>query len=354
MATSTVSVRDVEFATVLRHRLDAYFQDQNLSRRAETRMWVKVIAGFSLAILTYASLYLFPVNNTGFFLLYLVHGLTQLFIMLNIAHDANHYAVATNKTLGAVLAHCFDVFGINSYMWRVLHNQGHHPNINVCGEDEDVVARGYLRFSPYVKKNFFHRFQHLYAWILYGLSTFDYVLMKDWDYFFFTNYRRAKQMKHPVSEYVKLFLFKAFYYTYMLILPVIVLHRSPVLVFAAFFTAHFLVGLIAQFIFQTTHAIKPSYFPATKDDVPNYSVHVLNTTADYATGKGLSDWLLGGLNHHVVHHLCPGVCHSHYPPLTEIVKQTAAEFGVQYRENRTIWVAIGQHYTLLKQMGKLP
>lgn len=353
MATSSIEP-DVQFATVLRHRLDGYFRDNQISRKGESRMAVKLAGGFGFAFLTYLSLYLFPMNDWQFFLLYLIHGMAQLFIFLNIAHDGNHYAISSNRTVSELLSYSFDLFGISSYIWRILHNTGHHQNINVCGEDEDVVARGYLRFTPSVKRRWIHRYQHIYAWFLYGLSTFDYVIVKDWDYFFFTSYRRVKGMKHPVKEYVKLFGFKFFYYTYMLLLPVLILHRHPLLVFAAFFTAHFVIGLVAQFIFQTTHAIEASYFPASRDDVRNYVLHILATTADYATGPSAGDWFLGGLNHHVAHHLCPGVCHTHYPRLTRIVKETADEYGIPYRANATIWQAIGRHYSLLKFMGSRP
>jgi linoleoyl-CoA desaturase len=352
MANPSIRLDDREFTTVLQRRLDAHFRRQNLSRKGDSRMMAKVVGGLTLSFATYAALYVFPMNAWQFFLAYLLHGLTHLFLLLNVAHDSNHYAVSKNRFANRALPYVFDLFGINSYMWRVLHNRGHHPNINVCGEDEDVMARGYLRFSPYVPRKPIHRFQHIYAWLLYGLSTFDYVLLKDFQYFFATDYRRAREMKHPLKEYVILFGTKLFYYTYMLILPVVILHRAPLLVFLAFLCSHFLVGLIAQFIFQTTHAIEASYFPQEREDINNYVLHILATTADYSTEGSVADWFLGGLNHHVAHHLCPDVCHIHYAQLTRIVKETASEYGIPYRANTTIWQAVRQHFSHLKRMGQ--
>jgi linoleoyl-CoA desaturase len=340
------------FAIDLRHRLDGYFRDRNLSRKGDAKMRAKVAGGFTALVISYAALYIFPMSARGFVAVYLIHGLTQLFLLLNIAHDSNHYSVTRNRFANRALPYVFDLCGINSYMWRVLHNQGHHSNINIRGEDEDVVARGYLRFSPFTPRKAAHRFQHLYAWLLYGLSTFDYVLPKDFQYFFFTNYRRARQMKHPFREYVILFATKLFYYTYMLVLPVWILHRSPLLVFFTFLGAHFIIGLTAQFIFQTTHAIGASYFPEGKQEIGSYTLHIHRTTADYGTEGSIADWFLGGLNHHVAHHLCPDVCHTHYPQLTRIVRETARRHGVQYRANATIWQAVAQHYSHLKQMGR--
>jgi linoleoyl-CoA desaturase len=62
-------------------------------------------------------------------------------------------------------------------------------------------------------------------------------------------------------------------------------------------------------------------------------------------------WLAGGLNHHIAHHLCPFVCHTHYASLTRIVKETAEEFGVPYRQHPTMSRAIVHHLILLKQLG---
>jgi linoleoyl-CoA desaturase len=62
-------------------------------------------------------------------------------------------------------------------------------------------------------------------------------------------------------------------------------------------------------------------------------------------------WLAGGLNHHVAHHLCPFVCHTHYAPLSRIIKETAEEFGVPYRQHPTMTRAIWSHLVLLKQLG---
>ena len=137
----------------------------------------------------------------------------------------------------------------------------------------------------------------------------------------------------------------------MLVLPIVVMKEPPLLVFAAFFVVHLVVGVSVVLVFQTTHIIEETYFPLHRSEFENGVYHVFATTADYATENPLVGWLVGGLNHHVVHHLCPYVCHTHYAPLTRIVKQTAAEFGVPYRQHTTMTKAIRHHLQLLKQLG---
>jgi len=137
----------------------------------------------------------------------------------------------------------------------------------------------------------------------------------------------------------------------MLVLPVVVLGKSPLLVASAFVLVHLIVGLTVSLVFQTTHTVDGTYFPTDRSEFDNDVYHIFATTADYATSSPLVGWLAGGLNHHIVHHLCPFVCHTHYPPLTRIVKRTAEEFGVPYREHPTMTRAIVHHFKLLKQLG---
>lgn len=54
----------------------------------------------------------------------------------------------------------------------------------------------------------------------------------------------------------------------------------------------------------------------------------------------------------VEHHLFPKVCHTHYRALSNIVEQTAQEFGVPYYENATFSTALASHYRLLRRFGR--
>jgi len=137
----------------------------------------------------------------------------------------------------------------------------------------------------------------------------------------------------------------------MLVLPVVLLGKSPLLVALAFVLVHLIIGLTVSLVFQTTHSVESTYFPSNRGEFDNGIYHIFATTADYATESPLVGWLVGGLNHHIVHHLCPFVCHTHYAPLTRIMKETAEEYGIPYRQHPTMSGAIKRHLLLLKQLG---
>jgi linoleoyl-CoA desaturase len=183
------------------------------------------------------------------------------------------------------------------------------------------------------------------------MFSLDYVFVRDFQHFFFPSHDYVKRAKHPLREYAVLFAGKGFYLTYMLVLPVMVLGKSPLLVAGAFLLVHLVVGLSVTLVFQSTHTIDSTYFPSDRGEFENGVYHIFATTADYATENPLVSWLVGGLNHHIVHHLCPYVCHTHYAGLTRIVKETAEEFGICYRQHPTMTRAVRHHLILLKQLG---
>jgi linoleoyl-CoA desaturase len=339
------------FPKVLRRRLDRFFADRELSPKADSRMWVKIAAGLAVLGGSWIALYALKLNSWQFVALYLLSGLAQTFLLLNIAHDSNHNAISSVPQINKLLNYVFDVCGINSYMWRILHHRGHHSCINLHGEDDALTGRGIFRFTPHEPRAPYHRFQHIYALFFYAMFSLDYVFVRDFESFFFPTHGYLKRTRHPAREYAILFAGKGFYLTYMLILPVVLLGKSPLLVAGAFMLVHLVVGLSVTLVFQTTHTIDTTYFPADRSEFDNGVYHIFATTADYATGNPLVSWLAGGLNHHIVHHLCPFVCHTHYAPLTQIVKETAEEFGVPYRQHPTMTRAILHHLILLKQLG---
>jgi linoleoyl-CoA desaturase len=339
------------FPKVLRRRLEKFFIDADVSPKANPSMWLKIAFGMAVLAGSWIALYALHPAAWAFVALYVLGGLAQTFLLLNIAHDSNHNAISSRPSINKSLNYVFDLCGISSYMWRILHHRGHHSCINLHGEDDAIEGRGLFRFTPHDPRAPLHRFQHIYALFLYAFFSLEYVFVRDFQSFFFPAHSYLTRTRHPLREYFILFAGKAFYLTYMLVLPVMVMKEPPLLVLAAFFIVHFIVGLSVVLVFQTTHVIEDTYFPLRRDEFENGVYHVFATTADYATENPLVGWLVGGLNHHVVHHLCPYVCHTHYAPLTRIVKQTAEEFGVPYRQHATMTKAVWHHLQLLKHLG---
>ena len=208
------------FPKVLRRRLDRFFAEANVSPKADTTMWGKIALGGAVLAGSWIALYALHPPAWAFLALYVLGGLAQTFLLLNIAHDSNHNAISSRSAINKSLNYVFDLCGISSYMWRILHHRGHHSCINLHGEDDAIEGRGLFRFTPHDPRTPLHRFQHIYALFLYALFSLEYVFVRDFQSFFFPGHAYLTRTKHPLREYVVLFAGKAFYLTYMLVLPV--------------------------------------------------------------------------------------------------------------------------------------
>src|ERR1700728_5156371 len=262
------------FPKVLRRRLDDFFSHGNISPKADRTMWVKIAVGLAVLAGSWIALYTLRPDSWKFVALYLLNAIAQTFLLLNIAHDSNHNAISSAPSVNKALNYVFDICGISSYMWRILHHRGHHSCINLQGEDDALTGRGIFRFTPHEPRARWHRFQHIYALFFYAMFSLDYVFVRDFEAFFFPTHDYLKRARHPAKEYAILFAGKAFYLAYMLILPVVLLGKSPWLVAAAFVLVHLIIGLTVSLVFQTTHTVDSTYFPTSRSEFDNGVYHI--------------------------------------------------------------------------------
>ena len=68
-------------------------------------------------------------------------------------------------------------------------------------------------------------------------------------------------------------------------------------------------------------------------------------------GTGIINWIVGGLNFQVEHHLFPKISHVHYPAISKFVEQTCKEFGIAYHNFPTFTSAVSSHVKHLKYLG---
>lgn len=85
----------------------------------------------------------------------------------------------------------------------------------------------------------------------------------------------------------------------------------------------------------------------------SWAAQQLATTADFAHNSLFWTHISGGLNYQAVHHLFPGVNHTHYPALAPIIKSIADKHGVRYRVYPSFWAALSDHFNHLQKMGSL-
>jgi linoleoyl-CoA desaturase len=343
-----------EFFSTLRKRIDENFEKRQASQFADGRMWFKIIFWLGAWVATWLLIMLSGLSGWWLVLFGVLHGFTHLFIAFNIAHDANHGAISLNKTVNNLFSCTLDLIGVNSYLWRFSHNTAHHSYVNVNGVDTSSAGYGIIRFNGQDKWKPAFRYQQYYASFLYAIATLNYVFTKDFALFLQLR-KQNSSMSPSLGEWIYLIITKLFYYTYTLVLPTLFLPFSFWQILGVFVLAHALLGFTLALTFQTGHLIEGTSFPPRdeKGNVnKNWAVHIVETTTDYANTNPLLCWLLGGINVHVIHHLYPRICHTHYKELAPIVQATAEEYGLRYQTIPTFREAIVSHFKLLTLLGR--
>ncbi|MCY7351574.1 MAG: acyl-CoA desaturase [Cytophagaceae bacterium] len=345
-----------EFFATTRKRVDAYFTEKAISKHANGAMWAKItffMAGFiSLYVLILSNRFE-PLTMLG---LAVLLGMFGAFIGFNVSHDAMHGSLSANGRINDLVGASFYMLGANPYVWKITHNVIHHTYTNIPGHDEDLeVAPGLIRICPDEEVNKIQRYQHWYAFLLYGLASLSWVLRKDYKKFFQKKIGQIDNSRHPRKEYFNLFFYKAVYYFFFLVLPFIVLDITWWQLLLGFIAGHLAQGLVLGLVFQLAHVVEDMDFPVPNEQgtiEENWAVHQMHTTANFARNSPIVNFLCGGLNMQIEHHLFPKVCHIHYPAISEIVKSTAEEFGVPYIEKVSFLSALQSHYRMLRKLGR--
>ncbi|UII26761.1 acyl-CoA desaturase [Fulvivirga maritima] len=350
--------KNFEFSEQLKLRVNDYFKVNDLSKQGKGGMIFKAIC---MLILFLAPLILI---NTGIitsslllFVFYILSGLGMAGIGMGVMHDAIHGSFSKKKKVNQWMGYTMNLIGANASVWKIQHNVLHHTYTNISESDDDINTPIFLRFSPHSKKYWIHRFQHIYIWLFYGLSTISWITAKD-----FVRTSRYNKMgffngkKELKRTMLKISAWKLLYYSYTLILPLIMVPLAWWVILLAFLSMHFVTGLLISIVFQTAHIMPNNDYPLPNNKGlidNNWSVHQLATTSNYSPRSKFFSWMIGGLNYQIEHHLFPNICHMHYRKLSGIVAATAKEYGIPYHSKKTFLSAIIAHIKMLRILGKM-
>ncbi|MDN5205600.1 acyl-CoA desaturase [Fulvivirgaceae bacterium BMA10] len=344
------------FHAAVRKEVDNYFKQNAIGKNANAEMVLKTVLFLSLLIGFYALIISNAFDVYTMLVFAILLGMVQAFIGFNVCHDAIHGSYSSNRKVNKILSYVFNVIGANAYVWDITHNKVHHTYTNIPGHDEDLeVAPGLICMSPTEKPKAIMRFQHIYAFFLYSLTSLSWVLRKDFKKFFQKKIGETDNSKHAGIEYFNLFFFKLLYYTLFIVIPLIVLDITWWQFIIGFLAMHLAEGLVLGLVFQLAHVVEGISFPEPSSEgkiEESWAIHQMNTTADFARKSTLAKFFCGGLNFQIEHHLFPNICHVHYPAISHIVKATAIAHNVPYHENETFFGALQSHYRALKHFGR--
>jgi len=341
---------EAAFHRELKQRVDAWFDEQGLSKKGNAFMvfksvfWIGSSVGCLLAIL------LGDLPLPVLFPTYALMGFCFACIGFNVGHDAIHGAYSRSTRVNGLLAWSYELIGANARNWAHAHNVKHHTWTNVVGVDDDIDAAPWLRLHPEERLRGVHRMQHIYAWGLYMLFTLHWVFRADWLDILQPHPNTGKRA--DARDYAKLVVGKLSHVGLLLVAPAMV--HGWWLALAGFLVFHMVGGLVLAVVFQLAHLVEGPDIVVPDDGVigQRWAALQLRTTANFCGGNPLVSFIVGGLDHQVEHHLFPAICHVHYPKIAPIVKEVAEAHGLPYHRHPTFLRAVASHARTLKALGR--
>lgn len=356
MSSTTFAKTPPVFFARLRQATEAYFKENNLKKTGDRRLYWKTAILLTTMVGLYVVLVFFTPPQAWLALaLCALLGLVLASVGFNVMHDGAHGSYSSRKWVNEIMGHSLNLMGGSVYFWKLKHNQNHHTFTNVEGMDDDIDIEPWVRVHAGQQRRWYHRFQHIYALPLYGTTYLFWIFYNDMRKYFTGKVSHETRMKPlKAKEHLVFWATKLGYVAIFLLLPMYKVGVLPVLL--GYGVMVFVTGLFIAVVFQLAHVVEGAEFvdPATDGgEIGNeWAIHQVNTTVNFATGNKVWNWLFGGLNFQVEHHLFPLVSHVHYPEINKRLKQVCAEFNVRYSEFPTLRSALRSHLVHLRRVGQ--
>lgn len=292
-------LREVKQRGLLDRRTDHYAVSIVVNLLCLSAVWSAVaLVGNSWWVLALAvPLALFSVRTTFF------------------GHDAGHQQIASSRRAHDLLGllHGNLLIGMSYGWWNDKHNR-HHANPNHTGKDPDVgegvlvwtmeQASGRTGMSAWLTRN--------QAWLFFPLLLLEGFNLK-------VSSIRSLSGRPPVERW----LIVVHYVLYAGLL-LAVMSPGKALLFAAIH--HMLFGLHLGSVFAPNH--KGMEMPSDDSGWGHLEKQVL--TSRNVNGGPVTDWLMGGLNYQIEHHLFPNMPRWNLRHAQPIVREYCERIGMPY------------------------
>ena len=233
-------------------------------------------------------------------------------------HDAGHQQIASSRKLHDWIGmlHGNVVLGMSYAWWNDKHNR-HHANPNHTDKDPDVgegvfvwtlqQAEGRKGLEGWLTRN--------QARVFFPLLTLEGFNLKVSSIRFLLARRRTHQLELGLmAAHVVLYLTALF----------LIMSPAQALVFAL--VHHMVFGLHLGSVFAPNH--KGMEMPDDDSNWGHLEKQVL--TSRNVNGGLVTDWMMGGLNYQIEHHLFPSMPRANLRFAQPIVKQYCERIGMPY------------------------
>lgn len=315
---------------------------------------IKLIIKFSfyflLSSLFYIGIY-WAKNPSILILTYTLYGFASLLLAFNFAHDLSHDAVFKSKKLNNFCyILIYTIVGAHAESWKKRHIHSHHYAPNVKDYDADLQITSLIRVEPSTQRQWFHKFQHIYASFAYTSYSLYWIFIKD----YFIYFQNIRDKKLNIFYHSSFWMQKIFYLGYLFILPLIFSNFTWFWVISAFIVMHLFQSMFLLFTFFITHHVEDTkYFDTDENGYikTSWLSNQIRSSNDFHPFSEFANFIFGGFNNHIAHHLFPHINHIYYPKLNKILYKVLHENNFEPNKT-TFFSGIMSHLRHLKKMGQ--
>jgi linoleoyl-CoA desaturase len=276
-------------------------------------------------------------------------ALTMSAIQMSVMHDASHGSLSENPRINQFFLQSINFLGGSARLWVSQHCHAHHSFTNVENKDHDINTGGILRLNHFQDYKSHHRYQHVYAWLLYPLFVLSWIWWGDTRDLIHNTYSLSK--KQWQQALVEVVLIKIWHVAVFIALP-LYFFSNPWFFLIGYLVSFGLIGFIMVVIFQLAHVSNQQVFTNQQNKLDNdWAVHQLRTTVNFATSNRLLTWFTGGLNYQIEHHIFPQIYHGNYRHIHLKLKEYCEQRGLPYYSYPTLWSAVKGHQDHLRKFS---
>ena len=237
-------------------------------------------------------------------------------------HDAGHKSMFRSRRPASLVGYTHaNLINGFSYGWWVGHHTRHHTHPNHLTLDPDIGRRtAIFDIKQYAtrtrRQRFIVRYQSVLFFVLLTLES--YKMQKN-----AVKQIAGRQVKYPALEGALVLTRAAVYLTCVFYL------LSPPLAVAFIVVQQAVAGVYFGMIFAPNH--KGMQLRDGEEETLDWLERQVLTSRNIRPSR-LMDFMYGGLNYQIEHHLFPSMPQPNLPRARELTMQYCAEKGIPYRE----------------------
>jgi linoleoyl-CoA desaturase len=118
---------------------------------------------------------------------------------------------------------------------------------------------------------------------------------------------------------------------------------------AAFLVMHLLKSGFLLFTFLISHHVESTAYHGHTPLYNSWFMHQICSANDFHPFSGVANFIFGGFNCHIAHHLFPTVPHPFYPGISRIIYRNLAKNNIPVHQT-SYFGGVISHIKLLKQV----